>query len=314
VLPLKKINFTLLSNPLRTCQVQILFLALLFPLFASAQDSLSTTSPHTRKRLRLLTIGATSTYVVTLVGLNQLWYANEPQSSFHFFNDNHEWRQVDKAGHFFTAYHISRVGVEAFRWTGMPDRKAVLWGSLTGMLFQTPIEILDGFSAAYGASWGDLIANTAGSGLLLGQYWLWKEPRIHPKFSFSPTPLAKLRPNTLGDNILQQSLKDYNGQTYWLAFDIQPWLREGSRFPAWVNIALGYGAQNMIYAGAKDNQAQGFDTYRQYYLSLDINFTRIPTQSKFLKKAFFLLNALHVPAPALEFNRKQGFVFRPVYF
>ncbi len=52
----------------------------------------------------------------------------------------------------------------------------------------------------------------------------------------------------LGVNLLQQVLKDYNGQTYWLAFDIKPWLRKESHFPAWLNLSLGYGAQELVYA------------------------------------------------------------------
>ncbi len=265
-------------------------------------------------RLRVLTIGGGSAYVATLAGLNFLWYADSPRSAFHFFNDNAEWKQVDKFGHFYTAYHVSRVGVQAFQWTGLPRRKAIWWGGLMGILFQTPVEVLDGFSKNYGASWGDLTANTVGSGLLIGQLLLWDEERIHPRFSFSPTSLAGLRPDVLGKGPLQQLLKDYNGQTYWLAFDIKPWLRNENRFPAWLCFSLGYGATNMISADDRQSRNRGFDPYRQYYLSLDINFTKIPTRSRFLKNLFFLLNTVHVPAPALEWNRVGGFRMHALYF
>ena len=113
-----------------------------------------------------------------------------------------------------------------------------------GIIFQTPIEVLDGLSVTYGASWGDLTANTLGLGILIGQLLLWDQERIHPKFSFFPTSLARLRPNVLGDNMIEQALKDYNGQTNWFAFDIKPWLREQSRFPDW--LCVGYGAHNMV--------------------------------------------------------------------
>lgn len=279
--------------------------------FASAQDTLP--ENFNRARLHTLVIGSTAAYAVTLVGLNELWYKESPRTGFHFFNDHAEWQQVDKAGHLYTAYQISRAGTEAFRWAGVPHRKSVWLGSLTGILFQMPIEILDGFSAAYGASWGDVVANTAGSALNLQQL-LWDEPRIHPKFSFHQTRFAPLRPKVLGENLPQQLIKDYNGQTYWLAFDVQPWLGKESRFPKWLNVAIGYGAENMVYARKARNQASGLDAYRQYYLSLDVNPSRIPTRSKFLRSVFFLLNTIHVPAPAIEFNRKQGVVFHGFYF
>lgn len=286
---------------------------------ASAQDSTQTasriTSPEAnKKRLRTLLIGGGSAYAATLAGLNFLWYADSPRGPFRFFNDNAEWKQVDKVGHAYTAYHISRVGVRAFEWTGMPRRKSIWLGGLAGMAFQTPIEIMDGFSAAYGASWGDLAANTAGSGLLIGQLLWWDEERIHPKFSFRPTALARLRPNMLGANLVQQIIKDYNGQTYWLAFEVKPWLKRESKFPAWLCVGLGYGAQNMVYANDAQNRLNGFDAYRAYYLSLDVNFAKIPTRRRWLKNLFFLLNTVRVPAPTLEWNRRQGFRMHALYF
>jgi hypothetical protein len=52
---------------------------------------------------------------------------------------------------------------------------------------------------------------------------------------------------------------------------------------------------------------------RQWYLSPDIDFTRIKTKHKFLKAAFSALNVLKFPAPALEFSKgrlkMRGLVF-----
>lgn len=284
-------------------------LLLLLSLPLSAQDSSSTNST----RLKTIIYGGTGLYGATLLGLNHLWYANEPQSSFHFFNDNNEWLQVDKMGHTATAFHISRAGVEVFEWAGLPRKKAILWGGLSGMIFQTPIEILDGFSSAYGASWGDLIANTIGSGLAMGQLYLWNEFRIVPKFSFSRSPYAQQRPNVLGNNVLEETLKDYNGQTYWLSGNIYSFLRKESTFPTWLNVALGYGGEQLVFAEPHDNEAIGLTPYRQVYLSLDIDLTKIKSKSKFLNTTLFLINTLKVPFPALEFN-KNGAQFHWLKF
>lgn len=70
----------------------------------------------------------------------------------------------------------------------------------------------------------------------------------------------------------------------------------------------------MVGAEVEKSQSLGYDPYRQYYLSLDIDFRRIPTRRKGLKTLFFLLNTLKVPAPALEFNRKQGWKGHWLYF
>ncbi|MCH8318750.1 MAG: DUF2279 domain-containing protein, partial [Bacteroidetes bacterium] len=182
-------------------------------------------------------------------------------------------------------------------------------GCTAGFLAMTPIEILDGFSAQHGASWGDLIANAAGSGLVLGQYLLWDELRIYPKYSFHQTRFAPIRPNLLGLNLLQQSLKDYNGQTYWLSVNIASFLNNDTKLPPWLNVSFGYGAHGMLggfenvwYQENNEIDSTDIQRYRQYYLSLDIDWMRIKTNRKFLKSLFYILNAFQIPVPALEFN------------
>ena len=252
-------------------------------------------------------------YGTSWIGLNELWYKNYPRSSFHFFNDNHEWLQIDKLGHAQTAFQESRLGVDLLKWSGLSERKAIVYGSLTGIIFQTPIEIFDGYSAEYGASVGDLVANTFGSALVMSQYLAWKELRIYMKYSFHQTRFAHLRPNTLGDGLAQELLKDYNGQTYWLCGNVSSFLKKESKFPKWFNIALGYGGQEMVYAENVDNKLNGYNQYRQYYLSIDLDLTKIKTRSAFLRKVFYAANMIHMPAPALEFNKK-GLKFHPLYF
>lgn len=315
-----KINlFSLIvKSALAYCCGLLLFLACGAGTPAKAQTAVafpdSAQTPVNQKRLRLLTVGGSATYAVALLGLNQLWYAHNPRTSFHFFNDNDQWLQLDKAGHVYSAFHLSRTGAQAFRWTGVPARKAAFLGSLTGLLLMTPIEILDGFSRSYGASWGDAAANLSGSALFLGQHLLWEEVRMMPKFSFHRSGLALLRPNTLGKGLQEEFLKDYNGQTYWLSFNVQSFLPKQKSFPRWLNVALGYGGQQMIYARAEENRTQGFTAYRQFYLSLDLAPSRIRTRSKVVKTLLFALEAIKIPAPTLEWNPQQGWRFYPVHF
>jgi hypothetical protein len=276
--------------------------------FGQPTDSLSHPALN-KKRLRTFIAASSVAYGATLVGLSQLWYKDAEHQSFRFFNDNNEWKQVDKLGHFTTAFYFSYGAQRAFQWCGVKKSKSDLLGALSGFAVLLPIEIMDGFSDAYGASTGDLLANGAGAALFYGQQTLWNEIRIYPKFSFHNTSFSALRPNVLGDNGLSKILKDYNGQTYWLSVDMDKFVR----FPKWLNIAAGYGANGMVYARDWQNITAGYEPYRQYYLSLDPDLSSLKTRSKVLNTLIFLVNIIKLPSPALELSKK-GVRFHPLYF
>jgi len=148
------------------------------------------------------------------------------------------------------------------------------------LFYLTTVEIFDGFSAGWGASGGDVIANVSGAAAFISQQLIWKEQRIALKWSYHPTKYAVYRPDLYGTNELQHMLKDYNGHTYWLSGNIHSFLPEKSTFPCWLNIAVGYGATGMT--GASNNPAfyEGspippFERYRRYYISPDIDLSRI---------------------------------------
>lgn len=249
----------------------------------------------------------------TLLALDRLWYADYPRSSFHFTNDNNQWKQMDKAGHIMTSYYMGRVGMELLDWAGVRREDQLLYGATLGLSFLTAVEIMDGFSSQWGASWGDIAANAAGTGLLVGQELLWEEQRITLKYSFHQTSYARLRPGTLGENFLEQTLKDYNGQTYWLSANIWSFNKGGS-FPKWLNVALGYGAEGMLYGENSPTNMFPQNPYRQFYLSLDVDLTKIKTKSKFLKSVFSVVNFIKIPAPTLEIRSKGGAKFHFLYF
>jgi hypothetical protein len=276
-----------------------------FSAAAQERDSLQIN----RKRLNTFIIGSAAGYGATLIGLHQLWYRDAEQQSFRFFNDNAEWKQVDKLGHFYSAFYFSYGTSAALRWCNVPVKKADVWGALTGFLVLVPIEVFDGFSEAYGASSGDLIADAAGPAFFIGQQMLWNEVRLIPKFSFRRTGYAALRPGVLGDGTISEILKDYNGQTHWLSADMDKFMA----FPKWLNLAAGYGAQGMVYARDNQNRTAGYNAYRQYYLSLDFDLTAIRTRSKMIKTLIFVASCIRLPAPAIEFSRKK-LTFHPLHF
>jgi len=265
------------------------------------------------RRLPLLAGGLVVGYTGLTYALSQGWYTGE-RSSFHWFNDLPEWKQLDKAGHFWGAFHESRGAVDMLRWAGLDDRKAIWYGGFVGFILQSPIEILDGRDPEYGASATDLAANFLGSVGLIGQQLAWNEVRIMPKVSFRTTRYAPMRPNVLGRSFAERLLKDYNGQTYWLAFDVGAFMPAASRWPRWLQPAVGYGAQQMVYNDADANAALGLRAYRQYYLTLDVDLRRIPTHSKLLRRVFYVASIFHLPAPALEYNNRRGLILHGLYY
>ena len=221
---------------------------------------------------------------------------------------------MDKIGHVFTSYQLGKYGTQILNWSGTSEKRQLIYGATLGFWFLTTVEILDGFSQEWGFSWGDIIANASGTGLYIGQELLWNEQRIALKFSFHQTKYASLRPDKLGKNFLEQVLKDYNGQTYWLSANLHAFLKEKS-IPKWLNIAVGYGADGM-FTGVKDIDNQlltNMERQRQFYLSLDVNLSNIETNSKLLSSFFDIFNMIKIPFPTLEFNKNRC-VFHLFYY
>ncbi len=266
-------------------------------------------------RRNALVITEASVIGLSLVGLNQLWYADYEKSKLHTLNDNDEWLQMDKFGHVFSSYQVGRAGAELLHWSGVSKKDQLLYGATLGFGFLTVVEVFDGYSKEWGFSWGDMISNAAGTGLYVVQELLWEEQRVTLKYSFHQTKYASQRPDKLGEGLLEEILKDYNGQTYWLSANVHSFVKN-DKIPKWLNVAFGYGAEGML-AGNEETEALSFlnsDRKRQYYLSLDIDLSRIKTDSHFLKSVFSVLNVIKVPFPTLEFNDKNGIKFHAIYF
>ncbi|MEO6905482.1 MAG: DUF2279 domain-containing protein [Ginsengibacter sp.] len=271
--------------------------------------------PYNKKRIKFVTVANIIGYGGTLIGLNAIWYAKYPRSGFHFFNDDAEWQQMDKVGHVYSAYTESRASMEAWRWAGLSRKKSIWIGGLSGVAYQSIIEILDGFSSQYGFSPGDFTANILGSATFISQELAWNEQKIKLKFSFhrknyGEADLDKRADILYGKTEIERFIKDYNGQTYWASANIHSFFPE-TKLPHWLSISIGYGAEGM-FGGTKnigyDNEGNViFDRadikrYRQWYLSPDVDFTKIKTNKKGIKILLFVLNSFKFPAPTLEFS------------
>jgi uncharacterized protein YfiM (DUF2279 family) len=293
-----------LAYRLQSAVLTLLFIISSSPLHSQESDSLTKVNS---KRLKTVIIGSTVAYTGTMIALNSVWYSQYDYQSFQWFNDAAEWKQMDKVGHFYSGFQLSSIGSRSLQWSGVSKKKSDLAGAIASFAVMSSIEVFDGFSAGYGASASDLLANALGSGFYLGQQALWKETRLYPKFSFHRTEYAPQRPETLGSGLLEEMIKDYNGQTYWLSADLDKFIR----FPKWLNISLGYGAEGMLYANDEDNLANGLHPYRQYFIGVDFDLTAIKSRSRAVNTLIYLANMIKLPAPTLEFSngRLKGHFF-----
>jgi hypothetical protein len=224
---------------------------------------------------------------------------------------------MDKMGHLFSSYHLGSYGANALKWSGASRKNQLVYGATLGLAFLTTVEVFDGYSEKWGASMGDVVANISGTALFVSQELLWNEQRIVPKFSFHTTSYAKVRPEVLGSSLSEQILKDYNGQTYWLSANIHSFAKT-SKIPKWLNVAIGYGAEGMITGNEDEfdttNPLPESERYRQFYLSLDVDLTKIETKSHFVKTILTIFNTIKIPAPTFEIKGSGGSKLHLIYF
>jgi hypothetical protein len=267
------------------------------------------------KRNIPVSVGLGTIWGGSLVALQSVWYDGYPKSKFHTFNDNAEWMQMDKLGHAYTTYRMTNVLKTIYKWTGVKHQKAVFISGGITLGYMTSLELLDGQSAEWGFSWGDIGANAFGVAAYTIQDAFLHNQAVLLKRGFSKSQYATIRPELLGSNYIEQYLKDYNGQTYW--FSISPksiW--KNSSFPHWLCLSFGYSVDAKIN-GMNDyyvaSNGQTYNAQREYLFSLDIDVSKLPIKPLWLKKLIQPINAIKIPFPSLLW--RNGVCYGvPMYF
>lgn len=278
-----------------------------------------------KKRVYIITGTQAALWTGTFVALNKAWYANFDRSRFHFYNDFGEWNQMDKAGHLWTSYHISRISGQMWQWTGLPEKTSAVLGGISGVAYQSIIEIQDGYSKQWGFSWGDMAANFGGAALFVSQELGWHNQRLQLKLSYSPYPypagLTSRRNELFGSTLTEQVLKDYNSQTYWLSANIRSFFPH-SNLPPWLNVSAGYGSEGMLGGTQNSWIDKSGNTFnrpdirrvRRWFIAPDVDLTKINTHHKWLQTVFFVFNLVKFPAPAFELDGNGKLKGHWVYF
>ncbi len=280
------------------------FLFLGFHFSSVAQDTV-----RYPKRIALV---AASNAVIgggSIVMLNSVWYSGYPKAKFHTFNDGSDWMYMDKIGHAYAAYQLGRTEYAAWRWAGLNNKKATFISSGIVFGYQLSVEVLDGLSAEWGFSVPDLVANTTGVGLFMAQQLAFKEQRFYLKYSYNSSPYAELRPNTLGSNFPEKLLKDYNAQSYWLSFHPNIGVNN-FLLPKWVQLSVGYSADAKLKGDENSYTANNFTytAHKEWALSLDVDWSKLPVKKPWLKKGLSVLNAVKLPFPAVYWRNGVCYV------
>ena len=259
-----------------------------------------------------------SAAAITYTGLYQLWYKNYPQTSFQYFDDLHEWKYMDKAGHIYTAYHLNKVGYNLLHHYKI--KKPLLKSSIYSFTYMTGIEVFDGFSENWGFSWYDILSNGIGTILFASQEHYLKKQLVKVKFSSHMTSIASCRPNLLGKNKIERLFKDYNGQTYWLTLNLNQTFKEKIKLFKFIDLALGYSIDG--FTGARNNSVnsctdcsldcKNLPRTSSLMMSLDLNLNSFKGRNKLLDVLIQSLSIIKFPAPTLIMNQNPQ--FKLLYF
>jgi len=244
---------------------------------------------------RLAIVGGLT--AATMVGIhlyqsNGWWKDN--RAPFHFQEDLEYGMWVDKLGHFYGTAAGAFIFRKSFEWTNMSAEQSLWFGSAGAFLFQTFVEVQDGFSA-WGFDRVDFAMNLGGALYPVGQYY-WPPLRdFNMKFSYHPSDLIN-QPGGVGFQGQKHIVfDDYEGQTIWMSVYVNNLLPKSVEpvWPDWLALAVGYGVRDVATP----------NPYSIVMLSLDYDLTKIiPQDSGFLRVLSETLNFIHLPAPAVRIS------------
>lgn len=289
-------------------KIKILFLVFIFT--STDLYSLDTTKNKIDKNFYKFLVVEGAVLTGAMSYLKNEWYSDKKRVPFHFYNDLKGWNQIDKFGHFYASYLESNVGYSLMKKFNFSERQSLYMGGFQGLILETPIEFFDAYYEGWGFSISDMVANALGSLFFIYQQKLFGEQVIKPKLSFSRSVYARNANGLLGkNNLFSEFVYDYNGYTYWFSFSPKR-LFNLKKIPEWINLSVGYGSDGML--GEFENRLSyrgvvlpEYKRYRQFYLSLDIDLSKVKTNSRFMSHVFNALSYIKIPLPTIEFSNKK---------
>jgi hypothetical protein len=248
------------------------------------------------KPVRLAIVSGVTLGTVIPVHIYQqnAWWQG-PRGPFRFENDWIYALNVDKLGHMYSGYILSRTFGYMLQWSGFSEHTSIFCGSVLGLSYELYVEFEDGFHRVYGFSPGDAFFDIIGATIPLAQGTFPVLRNFALKYSYWPSTGYR---DELKAGQAKAFLDDYQGTTMWLTVD--PHFMMGSRLadavPSWLGLAFGVGARDLNESGGGRRQAT---------IALDYNFSRIETRSDFLRVVFTLVDFIHLPAPGIRLDGKR---------
>lgn len=270
--------------------------------FTTATSTDSSQSIH-YGRVALVTGALAGTMAGIHIYQQNGWWKDN-RASFHFREDLKYGRWVDKIGHFYGASLMSTGITNLYEWAGIPRNRAAWYGAGASLLFQTYVEIEDGFS-----TWGfdrvDFAFDAAGAFFPLARTKIPALEYVDLKLSYQASPLLNSAAGTGFRGQQHIMIDDYEGQTFWLTtrFDHLLPRTAADVMPDFLGIALGYGARDVAYKTA----------HSVMFVALDFDVREIiPRGTPLLRAMGDILNYIHFPAPAVRIS--PDLIFYGLYF
>ncbi len=216
------------------------------------------------------------------------WWDNRYTGKLTFENDWNTTKKIDKCGHFFGGYTASYMSTELMQYGGLSYDASVYGGAALGLVFQTYVELEDGFADGWGFSWSDMGMNTLGALFHIGQHKIEALQYIHPKWQALPHSWID------APQISTTWIDNYNAVTFWVSGHVHPLLPESAQnvVPEWLQLSVGYGI----------TQTEN-DLTRRWVLGIDVDWVRLmPDCGTFGNWLFQSMNYYKLPMPAIEFG------------
>ena len=255
-------------------------------------------SPHSGiNGCRLALVGGVTAAAVIAIHEYQLnaWWRGA-RAKFHVREDLVYASNVDKIGHFYAANVLTFSFSRLLQWSNVGHGPSLVWGAIGSTLFQTYVEVEDGFSKYWGFDRVDFASDVAGAWYPVLQDQVPFLQNFNLKFSYYPKN-SGARSGIPGQTFT--IFDDYEGQTFWLSLTMRNLLphQASAVWPGFLNIAFGIAVRN--------NESP--NRYLEFYVAPDLDMTRIiPSDTEFLKAVGEALNFIHFPMPAFRFAPKTA--------
>jgi hypothetical protein len=252
---------------------------------------------------RLAIVGGVVAASVVAIHLYQrnAWWKGE-RTTFHFQEDLIYAKGIDKIGHVYAANALTFVLSRSLQWANVTESPSIIWGAIGSTLYETYVEVEDGFSKYWGFDRVDFAGDVVGAWYPVAQHYVPFLQNFNLRFSYLPKNASK-KSGIAGQTFTV--FDDYEGQTIWLSLTMKNLLpgKAGTWWPDFLCLSLG--------VAVRDNFSP--DRYLVWYLAPDLDMTKIiPQNTHFLKTLGEALNFIHFPMPAVRIS--PGVVWYGLYF